>query len=93
VPATQLNCFRLLAELEKLDLDFKRLETFIRGDVALTYKLLRYVNSALFGRRGEIQSVERALTPGEVATLSIVRARFCERLIQLAGIAQPNEAF
>ena len=31
--------------------------------------------------------------PGELATLSIVRARFCERLIQLAGIAQQNEAF
>ena len=31
--------------------------------------------------------------PGELATLSIVRARFCERLMQLAGITQQNEAF
>ena len=116
VPATKLNCLRLLSELQKPDLDFKRLEELIRGDVALTYKLLRYVNSALFGLRGEIQSIERALMivgsddirrwvalatlptlatdkPGELATLSIVRARFCERLIQLAGIARQNEAF
>ena len=50
VPATKLNCLRLLSELQKPDLDF-RLEELIRGDVALTYKLLRYVNSALFGLR------------------------------------------
>jgi EAL and modified HD-GYP domain-containing signal transduction protein len=116
VPATKLNCLRLLSELQKPDLDFKRLEDLIRGEVALTYKLLRYVNSALFSRRGEIQSIERALMvvgsdeirrwgalatlpmlatdkPGELATLSIVRARFCERLMQLAGITQQNEAF
>ena len=31
--------------------------------------------------------------PGELATLSIVRARFCERLVQLAGIMRQNEAF
>ena len=31
--------------------------------------------------------------PGELATLSIVRARFCERLSQLAGITLQNEAF
>jgi c-di-GMP-related signal transduction protein len=116
VPASKLNCLRLLSEVQKPELDFKRLETLIRADVALTYKLLRYVNSALFGRRGEIQSIERAIMilgtedfrrwvalatlpmlatdkPGELATLSIVRARFCERLIQLAGIAMQNEAF
>ena len=116
VPATKLNCLRVLSELQKPDLDFKRLEALIRGDVGLTYKLLRYVNSALFGRRGEIESIERALIivgsddirrwvalatlpmlatdkPGELITLSIVRARFCERLIQLAGIMQQNEAF
>jgi c-di-GMP-related signal transduction protein len=116
VPASKLNCLRLLSELQKPDLDFKRLEALIRGDVALTYKLLRYVNSALFARRSEIQSIEHALMivgtedirrwaalatlpmlatdkPGELAKLSIVRARFCERLMQLAGITQQNEAF
>ena len=116
VPAGKLNCLRLLSELQKPDLDFKRIEALIRSDVALAYKLVRYVNSALFGRRDEIQSIERALMivgsddirrwaalatlpmlatdkPGELATLSVVRARFCERLIQLAGIARQNQAF
>jgi EAL and modified HD-GYP domain-containing signal transduction protein len=105
-----------LSELQQPDVDFRSLEALIRGDVALTYKLLRYVNSALFGRRGDIQSIAQAMRvvgsdqlrrwvalvalpmlatdrPGELATLSIVRARFCERLMQLAGIRQENEAF
>jgi EAL and modified HD-GYP domain-containing signal transduction protein len=116
VPVSKLNCLRLLSELQQPDVDFRSLEALIRGDVALTYKLLRYVNSALFGRRGDIQSIAQAMRvvgsdqlrrwvalvalpmlatdrPGELATLSIVRARFCERLMQLAGIRQENEAF
>lgn len=114
--ASQLNCLRLLSEVQKADLDFPRLSELIRADVALTYKLLRYVNSAMLGRTGETQSIQHALSvmgsdnarrwvvlatlpmlatdkPGAVATLSIFRAQFCERLIQLAGIPLQNEAF
>ena len=110
LPASKLNCLRLLSELQHPDLDFKRLEALIRADVALTYKLLRYVNSALFSRRVPVPSIARALVivgsddirrwamlatlpmlasdkPSELATLSVVRARFCERLIRLAGIS------
>jgi HDOD domain len=115
LPSLKLNCLRLLGELQKPELEYRRIEDLIRSDVALTYKLLRYVNSALLGRRERIQSIEQALMivgsdeirrwvaatlpmlatdkPGELATLSIVRARFCERLIRLAGIGQQNEAF
>jgi c-di-GMP-related signal transduction protein len=116
LPASTLNCLRLLSELQTPDLDFKRLEALIRGDVGLSYKLLRYVNSALFTRHDPVPSIERALLivgsdeirrwamlatlptlasdkPGELAALAIVRARFCERLIQLAGISLGNEAF
>lgn len=116
VPASKLNCLRLLKELQNAELDFSRLENLIAADVALTYRLLRFVNSALLGRRGEIRSIERALMivgsdeirrwialatlplmttdkPSELATLSIVRARFCEALIELAGVARKNEAF
>lgn len=116
MPASKLNCLRLLSEMQKEDLDFDRLETLIRADVALSYKLLTYANSALVGRTGETRSIQRALTivgsenirrwvalttlpmlatdkPGELATLSIVRARFCERLIEVTGIGRQNEAF
>ena len=109
VPANKLHCLRLLTEVQKPELDFKRLEALIRLDVALAYKLMRYVNSALFSHRTEIKSIENAMTvlgtdnlrhwvalatlpmlatdkPGELATLSLVRARFCESLIGLAGL-------
>ena len=84
--------------------------------MSLTFKLLRYANSALFGRSEKTSSIGRALLvlgedgirrwvalatlpmlatskPGELVTLSIVRARFCERLAQLGGIAQHGDAF
>jgi EAL and modified HD-GYP domain-containing signal transduction protein len=116
IPANKLHCLRLLTEVQKPELDFKRLEAMIRVDVALTYRLLRYVNSASFSHRMEIKSIENALAilgsdnlrrwaalatlpmlatdkPGEVATLSVLRARFCEFLIKLAGLRQESEAF
>ncbi len=116
VPANKLHCLRLLTEVHKPELDFKRLEALIRLDVALAYRLLRYANSALFSHRAEIRSIESAMTllgtdnlrrwialatlptlatdkPGELTTLSLVRARFCESLIHLAGLRQPSEAF
>ncbi|HTS76308.1 MAG TPA: HDOD domain-containing protein [Bryobacteraceae bacterium] len=116
VPAAKINCLRLLSEMQAPELDFRRLEKLIEADVALAYKLLRYVNSALFGRRAEIQSIQRALTimgaseirrwsalaavpalatdkPGELATLALVRARFCERLMEITALARRNEAF
>lgn len=116
IPAVQATCLRLLRETQQDDLDFHRLEVLIRGDVSLTFKLLRYANSALFGRKDKTTSIGRALVvlgedgirrwavlatlptlatskPGELVTLSIVRARFCERLAELGGIAQHGDAF
>jgi c-di-GMP-related signal transduction protein len=116
IPAVQATCMRLLRETRQKDLDFQRLEILIRKDVSLTFKLLRYANSALFGRSDKTNSIGRALLvlgedgirrwvalatlpmlatnkPGELVTLSIVRARFCERLAQLGGIVQHGDAF
>jgi c-di-GMP-related signal transduction protein len=116
IPAVQANCLRLLRESQRTALDFQRLEVLIRGDVSLAFKLLRYANSALFGRREKTNSIGRALLvlgedgirrwvalatlpmlatnkPGELVTLSIVRARFCERLAQLGGSVNHDEAF
>jgi EAL and modified HD-GYP domain-containing signal transduction protein len=116
LPTSKLNCLCLLSEMQKPELNFKRLEDLVRGDVALTYKLLRYANSALFGRLEEIQSIHKALLvvgtdkirhwvalatlsilatekPAELATLSIIRARFCELLIKPVGLKLGDEAF
>jgi EAL and modified HD-GYP domain-containing signal transduction protein len=55
------TCLQLLRQLQSPEMDFKKLEAVIAKDVALTYKLFRYVNSVLFAHRGNIDSIRRAL--------------------------------
>jgi EAL and modified HD-GYP domain-containing signal transduction protein len=62
IPAAKANCLHLFREAMRPDLDLRRLEDAISVDVALAYKLLRYVNSALFSRPSQIQSIRHALT-------------------------------
>jgi EAL and modified HD-GYP domain-containing signal transduction protein len=62
-----MNALRLLRELNCEELDYPRLEKLIKCDVSLSYKLFKYVNSALFARRKQISSVHDALmTLGEL---------------------------
>lgn len=66
IAANKITCLRLLREIYHPDPDFIKLAKLIRQDVALSYKLLRYVNSAAMERRESIASLERALvTLGE----------------------------
>lgn len=48
-------------ELLAPDLDFARLEALITRDLELSYRLLRYANSAFFSRRREIGTVREAI--------------------------------
>lgn len=50
-----------LHELQSKGADFEALEEIIRRDVALSYRLLRHVNSAFFGLRRTVGSVREAL--------------------------------
>ena len=61
IPALKMNCLRLLQEAHRPELDFTRLSALISQDVSLSYKLLRYANSARFGRQSKINSIRRAL--------------------------------
>jgi c-di-GMP-related signal transduction protein len=61
IPAAKLQCLRLLQEAQCPELDFDRLETLILEDVSLSYQLLRYVNSPLFGLTNTIRSIRQAL--------------------------------
>jgi EAL and modified HD-GYP domain-containing signal transduction protein len=62
VPVAKSNCIRLLREAMRPELDLARLDRVIAADVALSYKLLRYVNSALFSLPSKVQSIRHALT-------------------------------
>lgn len=61
IPAVKMHCLRLIQEAHRPELDFTRLTALISQDVSLSYKLLRYANSARFGRQGKIHSIRRAL--------------------------------
>ncbi len=55
---TRLNLFRLI---EGEDPDVKALAEGIRSDVSISFRLLSYLNSAWFGFRHNIQSIDQAI--------------------------------
>lgn len=57
----RLVYLQLLKEIHKPDIDFSTLERLISQDLALSYKLLRYINSAFFALRNQIHSIRHAL--------------------------------
>ena len=61
IPSNKLVVLNLLKELHKSDFDFVDIEKALSQDATLTYKLLRYVNSAAFTNRKEINSIKEAL--------------------------------
>jgi len=61
LPANKLHVMQLLAELQKSDAEARELEKIIEQDVALSYKLLRNINSAAFSLRNKIESIRHAV--------------------------------
>ena len=59
--AGQTQIIRVI-NLVRKNADIKEIETALKQDVALSYKLLRYINSAGFGLSCEIQSFRHAVT-------------------------------
>jgi c-di-GMP-related signal transduction protein len=61
IPGFKLHYFQLLQELQQPEPCFEQITEIIKRNVALTYKLLRYINTAALGLRQEVVSVEHAL--------------------------------
>lgn len=61
ITGNKLNYLRLMREINQPDVDFDRLEQIIKQDVALSVKLLRYINSAWFGLSNRVKSIRHAL--------------------------------
>ena len=62
MPANRLNYVRMLQEVSRPELDLPGLEKLIKAEASICYRLLRYLNSAVFGFRKEIHSVRHALS-------------------------------
>ncbi|MEE9464866.1 MAG: HDOD domain-containing protein [Candidatus Neomarinimicrobiota bacterium] len=85
----KLNYLRLLQEINRGDISYTRLDEIIKQDVSLTFKLLKYINSAAFGLRSEIESIKHAL-----ALLGTRQVKKWASMVSLTNMGQdlPEEA-
>ena len=61
VPAFKLNYMRIVREVQRPELNFTELDAIVKLELSLTYKLLRYINSAYFGLRNKVSSIKHAI--------------------------------
>ncbi|MBU1171541.1 MAG: HDOD domain-containing protein [Proteobacteria bacterium] len=61
VPAGSMTLLEIMKEVNNLEIDFERITSRITRDVSISYKLLRYINSAFFKRIQEISTIKNAL--------------------------------
>jgi EAL and modified HD-GYP domain-containing signal transduction protein len=62
IAGNRLNYVRMLQAVSKPELDPREIEKAIKCEASLCYRLLRYMNSAVFGFATEIHSVRHALS-------------------------------
>lgn len=79
IPESKIAKLKLLHEVNKADLDYAKVEDIVKLDVALSYKLLRYINSAWFGLRQEVSSIGQ--------TLALLGSKKIRKWISLVAIA------
>lgn len=59
--ASQTTKIKLLKELNESEAELSRLVEIIQTDLSISYRLLKYINSARFSLRGKIESIQRAV--------------------------------
>jgi c-di-GMP phosphodiesterase len=87
VPTNRMAKLAMLAELNRPDADFDSLEKLIGRDVGLSYRFLRYINSAFFSLPHKVGSIRQALV-----LLGIAAVRKWATLLAMADLDdKPNE--
>jgi EAL and modified HD-GYP domain-containing signal transduction protein len=81
IAANRLALLQVVAALNDPAADVPDVEQLIARDVALSFRLLRYVNSAYFGLRGDVRSIGQAL-----ALLGLENVKRWATLTTLASI-------
>jgi EAL and modified HD-GYP domain-containing signal transduction protein len=61
IASNKTSLLRLLMEVNKRETSVERLEKIIEADVAISYKLLRYINSAFFYLLNQVDSIRQAI--------------------------------
>ena len=85
---SQLAMAELLYQTSKSELDLISITQVIERDISLSYKLLRYANSAIFKRQSDISTIKQALVILGLAELK----RFLGLMFAVtANPSKPNE--
>ena len=83
VPANKIGFLRLLELISRPELDLRELEKALKQEASICYRLLRYLNSPIFGFSLEIRSVRHAM-----AILGERELRRWIRLVVAIGAAE-----
>src|SRR6266478_2800381 len=83
VPASRLHYVRLLEMVSRSELDLRELENMLKQEASICYRLLRYLNSPVFGFALEIKSIRHAM-----AVLGERELRRLIRLVVTVGAAE-----
>jgi c-di-GMP-related signal transduction protein len=83
VPASRLHYLRLLEMVSRREVDMRELEKMLKQEASISYRLLRYLNSPLFGFSLEIKSIRHAM-----AVLGEREMRRWVRLVVAVGAAE-----
>jgi len=62
IPAVQITRLKLISETGRRDPDLKKIENLIKKDVSVSFKLLKFINSAYFKRPTPINTIKDAIT-------------------------------
>ncbi len=60
-PANRITIINLLAQLQDPEVQIEKLEELISQDLALSYRLLKYINSAAFSLPRKVDSIHHAI--------------------------------
>lgn len=83
IPSSKLSYLRMLSMVNQPDFEFDKLAEIIKHDASLTYRLLRYLDSPLFGLRMNVRSIPNAL--------ALLGQQGVRRWISLVSIANMGE--
>ena len=88
ISGIEMNLLQIMAEVNKDDFEFEDVSKIITRDVSISYKLLRYINSAYFGIQRDISSIDQA-----IAMLGEIGIRRFLSLIAMSKLSceKPNE--
>lgn len=87
LPANRLHYLKMLNQVSRPVLNVDELEKVIKAEASVCYRLLRYLNSAVFGLKNEIHSVRHALS-----MLGEREVRRWVRLVAAVGAGQEKSS-